>query len=137
MKPCVICADETIATVERAHVPTLQNRVYSSPSDALAAKYGRLQVQACRRCGHAFNAAFDSALLVYDEHYNNDVPSPTFADYYRKIATHFRQQYLPHGGKVLDIGCGKGQFLQTLAEMFADVHYCLGINIFPRSVSHA
>src|SRR5262245_43595636 len=73
---CVICGGETISAVEREEVPTLQNRVYSTASEAKAAKRGRLDVQACRSCGHAFNAAFNSALVEYDEHYDNEVPSP-------------------------------------------------------------
>src|SRR5262245_32286990 len=83
---CVICAGETNSTVERERVPALQNRAYSSADDARAAKHGRLEVQVCRRCGHAFNAAFDSTLVAYDEYYNNDVPSRTFDQYYRQIA---------------------------------------------------
>lgn len=125
---CVLCAGQTVTTVQRAKVPTLQNRVYSTASEARAARHGKLDVQACSNCGYAFNAAFDSALVAYDENYNNDVPSRVFAEYYRQIAIHLRQQYVPRGGTVLDIGCGKGQFLQTMTGMFSDIR---GIGIDP------
>ena len=125
---CAICAGDTISAIERERIPALQNRVYSSAREARAAQYGRLEIRVCRRCGYAFNAAFDSTVVVYDEHYNNDVPSRTFDQYYQKIATHLRQRYLQNGGTVLDVGCGKGQFLQTLTRMFGDIR---GIGIDP------
>jgi SAM-dependent methyltransferase len=125
---CVLCAGETISTVQRAKVPTLQNRVYVTAGEAGAAKHGRLDVQACRSCGYAFNTAFDASLMEYDENYNNEVPSRVFDEYYRQIAAYLKQRYLPQGGVVLDIGCGKGQFLQTMTGLFP---YVCGIGVDP------
>ena len=125
---CVLCAGQNVTTVQRAKVPTLQNRDYATANEALAARHGRLDVQACSNCGYACNAAFDSALLAYDEKCNNDVPSRVFDEYYRQIAAYLRERYVPRGGVVLDIGCGKGQFLQTMIGMFSNIR---GIGVDP------
>src|SRR3954447_14866316 len=107
---CWLCDGPTLLTVVREGIPAIKNRVYSTAAAARSAKQGRLAIHACASCGYAFNAAFDSALVEYDPQYDNDVPSPTFDDYYRQIATYLHDKYLPRGGVVLDIGCGKGKF---------------------------
>lgn len=126
--PCPVCGGTTIATVARAKLPALQNRVYDTPAEAQAARYGKLDLQACTACGYAYNAAFDPAIMQYDEHYDNAVPSAVFMAYYREIAAYLHAKYLPTGGLVVDAGCGKGTFLQVMTSMFADVR---GLGIDP------
>jgi SAM-dependent methyltransferase len=53
---------------------------------------------------------------VYDERYDNDVPSPAFEDYYRSIARALAARHGLVRPRVLDIGCGKGRFLEIFAE---------------------
>src|SRR4051812_36297783 len=125
---CWLCDGPTLLTVSREGIPAIQNRVYATAAAARAAKQGRIDLQACLRCGYAFNAAFDPQLAAYDPHYNNDVPSRTFDEYYRQIATYLRDRYLPRGGLVLDIGCGNGKFLRTMTELFPEVR---GVGIDP------
>ena len=126
--PCSLCNGPTVSTVVREAVPTLQNRVFACETDARAAKWGRLDIHACPSCGYALNTAFDPALVEYDSCYNNDVPSRIFDEYYQEIASYLHLKYLPHGGTVLDIGCGKGKFLQVMTELFRDVE---GVGIDP------
>lgn len=125
---CPVCGDATIATVSRGKLPTLQNRVYDTAGEARAARFGTLDLQACTRCGYAYNAAFDPAIMLYDEHYDNSVPSDVFLAYYREIATYLRAKYLPAGGLVVDAGCGKGTFLKVMTSLFSDVR---GLGIDP------
>src|SRR5689334_22369124 len=99
---CPLCDGTTLPSVTRESVPAIQNRVYSTAEEARAANHGRLTIHACTQCGYAFNAAFDPSLIQYDSHYNNDVPSPTFEEYYRQIPAYLRERYLPRGGTVID-----------------------------------
>jgi len=118
---CSICGGSTVSALRRAKLPAVQNRVYESPRIAKSAAAGTLDVHVCSVCGYAFNIAFDPAAAIYDKNYNNDVPSPLFWEYYREIAGYLHNKYLPSGGTVLDIGCGKGQFIDVMTRDFPDV----------------
>lgn len=97
-------------------VPVLQNRVYSNHKDALSAPYGELSILYDKRARFAFNECFDPALLVYDQNYDNSVPSETFYRYYDEIGDYLVEQYHLKSGLVLEVGCGNGVFLSRLAD---------------------
>jgi hypothetical protein len=50
-------------------------RASDTRESALAAREGRLVLSACRTCGFAWNRSFDPERLVYDDNYDNSVPS--------------------------------------------------------------
>jgi len=118
---CSLCGGSTVSALQRAKLPAVQNRVYNSRHSAKAAPCGVLDICVCRKCGYAFNNAFNPTAVVYDKSYNNDVPSSIFLEYYGEIADYLHTKYLPHGGTVLDIGCGKGQFIDVMTRTFSDV----------------
>jgi len=94
----------------------MQNRVYSTAAEALSAMRAPFTLATCARCGFTFNSAFDPSVLVYDEHYDNRVPSDLFAGYYASVAHQLSQRYNLSDGLVVEIGCGKGAFLAALAR---------------------
>jgi SAM-dependent methyltransferase len=114
--------------VTRPRVPVLQNRVYSTRSEAVAAPAGRIELLVCERCGFGHNAAFDPQLVEYDEHYDNQVPSRVMDAHYRSLVDRLAQRFALDGGLVLDVGCGKGTFLHTAASMLSRMR---GIGIDP------
>jgi SAM-dependent methyltransferase len=103
-------------TVTRERVPVLQNRVYDTLSAALAAPHGRFELAACAQCGFGHNAAFDPSLVEYDEHYDNQVPSAVMDAHYCAIVDRLAGRFDLADGFVLDVGCGKGTFLDTAAR---------------------
>jgi len=126
---CPVCSGNDLTrTVERAQIPAMQNYVYRTREKALLAKSGQLRLDVCQRCGFAFNALFNPALLDYDEGYDNTVPSQVMSKYYEELATYLHEAYLPQGGLLVDIGCGKGTFLQTMCRLFPDTR---GLGIDP------
>lgn len=126
---CPACGSRSVcATVTRDRIPAMQNYVFRTREAALAAKVGEMRIDACRECGFAYNAKFDSQLLDYDEGYDNSVPSKVMHGYYTDLAAYLHEKYLPSGGLVLDIGCGKGTFLSVMCERFADTS---GLGIDP------
>lgn len=114
---CPLCDGRDVAElVRRERLPVMQNVVWPSPEEALAAPCAPFTLGVCRRCGFAFNTRFDPALMVYDPRYDNDVPSAVFTDYYRSIARHLAAKHALTAAPVYDVGCGKGTFLDVLCE---------------------
>ena len=106
----------------------MQNYVYRSREEALAAPDGRLTITVCRRCGFAWNSRFDPDRLVYDAGYDNAVSSAVMKAHYRDVATFLSKRHPLEGGLVVDVGCGNGAFLKTLCE---EVPTCRGLGIDP------
>jgi len=110
-------------------LPILQNRVYQNKEEASGVAKGAMDLTYCNDCTFVFNADFDEDLMVYDEEYDNSVPSNLFAQYYDDIIHYLDAKYdFKSGGLVYDIGCGKGTFIKRLCELYPNVE---GIGIDP------
>jgi ubiquinone/menaquinone biosynthesis C-methylase UbiE len=82
-----------------------------------AAKLRRRDVtqRQCRKCGLVFNATFDIAAIPYDENYENRQSfSPAFQTHLDKLAAELTRRNSLKGGRILEVGCGKGDFLRLL-----------------------
>ena len=128
-KTCPACGviSET-ATVSRTDLITMQNYIYREYEGAVNAPVGRFELYFCRNCGLVFNAAFDASLMNYDEGYTAYIPSAVFENYYKEIARLLHEKFDLENGLVVDIACGKGNFLDVLCEMFPAVR---GLGIDP------
>lgn len=95
----------------RDDVPVLLNAPQRDPERAWAIPRGNLRLLACPACGFVHNEAFDDSRIHYAADYlNNQEHSAQFAAYLLEVVA--RQG--PSPGRVLEIGCGKGAFLQQL-----------------------
>jgi SAM-dependent methyltransferase len=115
-RACPLCRSERHATLlDRPAVPILVNRLYAARETARAAPTGRLDLVACAGCGFVFNRGFDPALVTYEQGYENDqTKSSRFTQHLGHISTRLAG-LLAHGpARVLEIGCGQGDLLETL-----------------------
>ena len=118
MLSCPVCGShETAVFDRRAPVSILQNRLYETRLAALSAPAGRLEMTACSICGFVWNAAFETSLMVYDPHYENDQSS---SDVFRAhIETRLSRLIAAMtdviAPRVVEVGCGQGDFLARLA----------------------
>ena len=79
---------------------------------------GNLQLVFCPQCGFIWNRAFDPGRLEYSQAYDNSLDfSKVFQDYARSLADRLIRTYDIRNKTVLELGCGKGQFLTLLCEM--------------------
>lgn len=94
-------------------MPVHQNLRYGTREAALSAGVGRLRLAVCAGCGFIHNAAFDPALLRYEEHYEND---QGYSDAFRAHLDALVGRVLGRvqDGVVVEVGCGQGQFLRRL-----------------------
>jgi hypothetical protein len=101
-------------------LPVLQNRMFLTEADALASVTGDIVLVQDDRTGLIFNDAFDSSRLLYDQNYQNEQAcSGVFKRHLDEVACiidrHFR------GKALIEVGCGKGYFLERLRSRGFDV----------------
>jgi hypothetical protein len=94
-------------------LPVLQNRVYASAAEALASPVGDVVLVQDLDTGLVFNQAFDPALLVYDQDYQNEQAlSSVFKGHLEEVIG-IVDRHLA-GRTLIEVGCGKGYFLERL-----------------------
>jgi hypothetical protein len=97
--------------------PVIQNYRFTTPSDARHVTRRDIDLRQCAECGLVFNAAFDLNVVPYDEHYENSQNfSPSFQALMEGTADHLAKNYDLRKGQILEVGCGKGAFLNLLCE---------------------
>jgi SAM-dependent methyltransferase len=95
---------------------------------ALSYPRGDLRLAFCPACGFVANTVFDVAHNEYSPGYEETQGfSPTFNAFARDLARQLVDRYELHGKTILEIGCGKGEFLTLLCEL----GQCRGIGIDP------
>jgi hypothetical protein len=99
----------------RERVPVYQNLPLPSAEAARAVPRGTLAMAACESCGFVFNRAFDPALLRYGPGYDNTQSrSPRFAAHLDARARHLLTRRGVRGARIVEAGCGNGDFLRRL-----------------------
>jgi len=79
---------------------------------------GDIALALCSGCGHITNMAFDPARLEYTQDYDNTLYySGVFREYSRSVAERLIDRYGVRNKNVVEIGCGKGDFLVLLCEL--------------------
>lgn len=105
--------DGIIYKAER--LPVLQNRLYNTRLEACASPMGNVELRQDSGTGVVTNVAFDPEAVVYDENYNNEQGrSAAFRAHLAEVADLI--QGIFHKRNVIEIGCGKGLFLELLRE---------------------
>jgi SAM-dependent methyltransferase len=76
-----------------------------------------MRLDFCPHCAHLFNAAFNPGLTDYTPAYDNSLHfSNHFNTYARALASRLAQRYGLRNRTVVEIGCGKGDFLLMVCE---------------------
>lgn len=116
---CPICGSFSVYVfIELPGVPVNCNVLAKSKEDALAAERGDVRLGFCTSCGHIFNTLYDPAKIVYTKDYENSLHySPLFQEYARKLALSLMERHSLYGKDIIEIGCGKGDFLMLLSEL--------------------
>jgi SAM-dependent methyltransferase len=103
-------------------LPVFQNKVYPSAASAKLAPVGDVELVQHPDSGLVHNRVFDPALLTYDPEYQNEQAcSAAFRQHLEQVlSTVLRNVELKDVG--VEIGCGKGYFLEMLRGVGANVY---------------
>jgi SAM-dependent methyltransferase len=78
---------------------------------------GDLRLAFCTGCGFIFNTRFDPAKATYSSDYEETQGfSPRFREFASELAQKWIDRYDIHDKDIVEIGCGKGEFLALMCE---------------------
>ena len=101
-----------------AWVPANSCILLASPEEAVAYPRGDIRLGFCPECGFISNTAFDLTLIEYSERYEETQGfSQTFNAFHRDLAARLTDRYDLYDKNIIEIGCGKGEFLLLLCEL--------------------
>ncbi|MFZ7094170.1 class I SAM-dependent methyltransferase [Primorskyibacter sp. 2E233] len=115
---CPACGSTHLDEIYRLEAIPVQSCILlDTEAEARAFPRAPLALSLCSDCGFIFNTIFDLAKVDYastteeSQHF-----SGTFNRFAQELAAEVASLYDLKGRKTLEIGCGKGEFLQELAR---------------------
>ena len=117
--PCPACGSKELTPFHQMQsIPALSCTIWDTVEEAKSCPQGDIDLALCTTCGLLINTAFDPELLHYDEAYVASLHhSPLFGRYATDLASDLIDRYDLHEKLVLEIGCGKGEFLRMMVEL--------------------
>jgi SAM-dependent methyltransferase len=114
-----VTADEIPARCTRLYavdeLPVFQNRMFQSAAQARKCVRGNVQLVQDRATGLIFNQAFQPDLMQYDSHYQTEQAlSSVFRRHLQAVAAVIARHFSKRS--VIEVGCGKGHFLEQLQQ---------------------
>lgn len=100
------------------HVPVHSVLLMDSREEAMTYTKRDIVLGFCHTCGFISNIAFDPTVHEYSAKYEETQGfSATFNTFHRGLAQRLIDRYDLHNKDIIEIGCGKGEFLTMLCEM--------------------
>jgi SAM-dependent methyltransferase len=105
-------------------VPVHQVKLVHTRAQALNCARGDIRMCFCASCGFIWNGAFEPARMRYEDDYEStQAMSPTFNAFHERLARDLIERFDLHGKRVVEIGCGQGEFVTMLAELGGNEGY--------------
>lgn len=118
-QPCGACGSNALSVFyEIEDVPVHSVLLMATREEALTYRKGDIKLGFCHVCGFISNLAFDPSVHEYSARCEETQGfSPTFNEFHRRLAARLVERYDVHDKNILEIGCGKGEFLSLLCEL--------------------
>ena len=118
----------TLRLVLETSAPLHTSKLLDTREAAVGYPRGPIRLELCETCGLITNTAFDAPRHDYSASYEETQAfSPRFQEYARWLATTLAERHDLAGADVLEIGCGRADFLLQLCETAR----CNGIGVDP------
>ncbi|MEV6963554.1 methyltransferase domain-containing protein [Hamadaea sp. NPDC051192] len=118
MTDCVACGAGTLVEfADLGGIPVLCGVHYATRDEAVASPLGRMLLGYCENCAYVRNLGFDPQIMVYDTTMDTNLHhSAAFRGFSTDLVEGLAERHELAGRRVLDIGCGQGEFLRELCE---------------------
>jgi len=116
---CTACGAEKMQIFYSVdNIPVHSVRLIKSQQDALHFTQGKMDLAYCPVCGFIRNISYDPDLQDYSAEYEStQAYSTTFNAFARRLAEQLVNRYDLHGKRIIEIGCGQGEFISLLCEI--------------------
>jgi SAM-dependent methyltransferase len=106
------------------NVPVHSVLLMPTKEEAINYTRGDIHLYLCKDCGFISNMAFESAKQEYSSRYEETQGfSPTFNKFHKALAERLIDKHNLHGKEIIEIGCGKGDFITMLCEIGDNTGY--------------
>jgi SAM-dependent methyltransferase len=116
---CPSCGERDVHVFYLApDVPVNSVLLLASKEEAVTFPTGSIALGHCRACAFVYNTAFEPSRLEYSTRYEETQGhSPTFRAWHEALAARLVDRYDLRRKRIIEIGCGKGEFLRLLCEL--------------------
>lgn len=103
---------------ESKMAPTNSCILLTTKESALSYPKGNITLGHCNECGFISNTSFNPTLTEYSDRYEETQGfSETFNHFHKDLALRLIDKYKLNNKRIIEIGCGKGEFLTLLCEL--------------------
>ncbi len=115
---CPVCTSTNVELFFHMNdIPVFCNVLHATRDEAMNAARGDMKLAYCADCGHIYNGAFNPKLMEYTQTYENSLHfSPRFQAFAGELANDLVNRYDLHRKDIIEIGCGKGDFLKLICD---------------------
>jgi len=117
---CPICNSEnSIPIFKHDLLPIYNNERHYCRESALNAKTGKVDFYFCKDCSFMYNRVHDNLLMDYLVDYEvSRKYSQYFNNFLETLCSQINEFYSLKGKTIVEIGCGDGQFLSKLRDLY-------------------
>lgn len=118
---CPGCGSAALSASLRIEAqPVILNYRFRTAEESAAVPLRPIALTQCGNCGLVFNSAFEEGVVPYDEFYENrQSHSAAFAKHTTQIARIIGAMMESDAPRILEVGCGKGEFLRRVVSFCA------------------
>jgi SAM-dependent methyltransferase len=130
---CPTCKNTDILFFyEARNLPVSSSIMFSNQKEAINYPKGNVFLGFCNNCGLISNYHFDSKKIDYSKLIPEEQgSSATFRRFSNKLANRLIETYNIHRKEILEIGCGRGDFLDLLCTLGKNI----GVGIDPSKIT--
>ncbi len=115
-RACPGCGGKDVQVFfEQPAVPVTSNQMFTTRQQAVDCPRGDMRLGFCHSCGLITNVAFQGS-GVLDEYESSQAASAQFRRYAGDLSRAWVERHGLRGRAVLEIGCGRGEFLTTFCR---------------------
>jgi 2-polyprenyl-3-methyl-5-hydroxy-6-metoxy-1,4-benzoquinol methylase len=115
---CPLCSTLDLFEILAFDTPVMCNVLFPERQVARDADRGRLTLAYCQNCSHVFNSTYQENKVCYTPNYNSSLEhSAHFRAFAAALTDRLNTSYKLLGKTIVEIGCGKGDFLNRLCTV--------------------